>query len=231
MTLATVALNCAKQIGRVNAAGTSITDLETEIKEQIQETIRYYNRKSWAPTEFRGFQFTTAASTTWYSTVDLTSGDGDQSTSGRTSVDVNTILAINYMRTNPGASGQNEPLWRRSYQEFEKYFEGSTPTGIPTYYTVYAGQIGLWPSPSQAYTVYGSGSVKPTVPTSDSDTSVWFDQANELIEAGALKRVCVKYLRDRDRARDFETMERDQMGALSGETLLRSSSGKLKAND
>lgn len=230
MTLAAVALECAKQLGRVNAAGTSITDLEAEIKEQIAATVRYYNRKSWALTEFRGFQFTTTAGTTWYNTVDLTSGDGDQSKTLRTAVDANSLLAVSYMRANPGASGLNEPLWRISYQEFERLFEGSTPTGIPTYYTIYAGGIGVWPTPSQAYVMYGSGSVKPVVPTNDADTSVWFDQAKELIEAGTCKRVCVKYLRDSVRGRDFEVMERDQMMALSGETMKRTSSGRLRAH-
>lgn len=228
MTLATVALNCAKQIGRTNAGGTAITDLEAEIKEQIRETVRFYNRKSWALTEFRGFQFDTVASTTWYSSVDLTSGDGDQDKSSRTTVDANTILAINYMRVNTGASGLEEPLERIPYARFERLFEGSTPTGNPSHFTVYAGQIGLWSTPSEAFTIYGSGSVKAPVPSADSDSTVWFDQAGELIEAGALKRICAKYLRDNERAAVFADLERDQMTAMAGETLLRSSSGKLR---
>lgn len=231
MTLATVALSCAKQLGRVNSDGTAITDLETEIKEQIQETIRFYNRKPYHLTEFRGFTLTTAASTIWYSSVDLTTGDGDQDKTGRTTVDTNQILNIRYSRENPGSSGLNEPLTRIDYQYFERLQEGSTPQGTPTYYTFYAGQIGIWPTPDAAYELYFSGHVKPVVPTSDGANSVWFDEANEMIEAGALKRVCLKYLRDKMRAADFEPIEASAANAMAREHLLKSSTGKLRAHD
>ncbi|WP_299949076.1 hypothetical protein [uncultured Ruegeria sp.] len=231
MTLTTVALSCAKQLGRVNAAGTDITDLEAEIKEQIQETIRFYNRKPYHLTEFRGFTLDTAASTVWYSSVDLTSGDGDQSNTSRTAVDTNQILNITYSRENPGSSGLNEPLDRIPYAKFERLREGSTPQGTPTYYTYYAGQIGIWPTPDGVYELYFSGHVKPVVPTNDSDTSVWFDEANEMIEAGALKRVCLKYLRDKERAADFGIIEDGAARAMAREHLLKSSTGKLKVHD
>ena len=104
MTLATSALECAKYLSRVNAAGTAIVDLEAEIKNEIGETIKFYNRTPYALTEFRGGILTTAASTTWYSTVDLTSGDGDQDNTGRTAVDTKDILSIDYMRENPARS-------------------------------------------------------------------------------------------------------------------------------
>lgn len=230
-TLATVALACAKQLGRVDSAGTSITDLETEIKEQIGETVRYFNRQSFHLTEFRGLTLTTAASTIWYSSVDLTSGDGDQSSTGRTALDTNQILNIQYARENPGSSGLNEPLRRISYTHFERLQEGSTPQGTPTYFTYYAGQIGIWPTPDAAYTLYFSAHVKPPVPTDDADESVWFTEAQEMIEAGACKRVCLKYLRDAQRATEFAAIEEGVRKELEREYLLKSSTGRLKVND
>ena len=231
MTLATVALSCAKQLSRTNSAGTAILDLETEIKDQIAETIRYYNRQAYHLTEFRGAELTTVLGTTWYSTVDLTNGDGDQDNTARTAVDVNQIMALNYMRENPGASGLNEPMDRISYRDFERLFEGSTPNGTPTYYTVYGGQIGIWPTPDDAYTLYFSAHIKPVVPTGDTDTSVWFDEANEMIESGALKRVCLKYLRDTERAAEFAAIEDVAKRGLESEYLKKSSSGKLRVNE
>lgn len=229
MTLATSALKCAKQLSRVDAAGTTITDLEAEIKEEIGETIRFYNRQQYALTEFRGVTLTTASGTTWYSSVDMTSGDGDQDNTGRSAVDVKDILSITYMRDN--TSSIYDWMKRVDYPTFEMFFEGSTPQGDPSYFTVYAGQIGIWPTPDAAYTLYFSAHVKPTVPTADSDTSVWLDEAEEMIVAGACKRVCLKHLRDTDRAAAFAVTEGDARKGLAREYLIKSSSGKLKVHD
>lgn len=231
MTLATSALECAKYLSRVNASGTAIVDLETEIKNEIGETIKFYNRQTSHLTEFRGIVLTTVASTTWYSAVDLTSGDGDQDKTGRTTIDTNTILSIAYMRENPGSSGLNEPLARLPYTDFERLFEGSTPSGPPTYYTFYAGQIGIWPTPDAAYSIYFSATVKPVVPSDDADTSVWLDEAEELILAGAAKRVCLKHIRDTQRAQEFAAIESSALTQFNTEHVLKSSSRRLRVRD
>lgn len=227
MTLASVALDCAKYLGRVNASGTAITDLAAEIKAEIGETVRFYNREKWALTEFRGMTLTTAAGTAWYSVVNLTSGSGDQENAGRTAVDVNTILAVHYARMD--ANDLDFDLKQLSIREFEALFEGVTPSLYPNYFTLYAGQIGLWPVPDAAYQIYLNGHVKPPVPTGDGDTSVWFTEAKELIEAGACKRVCLKYLRDQERAGEFAALEASAVMQLRGEHARRTSTGRLKS--
>lgn len=227
MTLATTALSCAKKLGRTNAAGTSIEDLEDEIKAEIQETIRYYNRQKFALTEFRGVELTTVASTTWYSSVDMTNGDGDQDNTSRTAVDVNTITSIHYMRDNTGTP---EPIKRVDYPQFESWFEGNAPEGGPNYFTVYGGQIGLWPTPDAAYTIYFSAHMKAPVPSDDSDTSIWLTEAGEMIEAGACKRVCINWLRDAERAGEFAAIENAARANLAAEYTMKSSSGKIKAH-
>jgi len=228
MTLATVALDCAKRLGRVDANGTAIIDLEDEIKDSIADAIRFYNRQKWALTEFRGFEVTTVASTVWYSTVDLTSGDGDQTNASRTAVDVNTILDIHYLRVDD-SNGLDYELKRVAYKDFEELLEGVSPAIYPDVYTIYAGQIGFFPTPDAAYTIYGSGHIKPPIPTSDSDDSVWFTEAEDLIKYAALKRVCVSYLRDTERAAEFGAMETVEANALHGEFVRKTSTGRLKA--
>lgn len=225
MTLATVALNCAKQIGRANADGTAIIALGTEIKAEIAEAIRYYNRKPWALTEVRGMVLTTAADTTWYSSVDLTSGAGDQDTTSRTAVDTNTIIRVDYMRYD------DDRIEQRSYADFEHYLESTNSGGPePYYFTLYAGQIGLWPTPTSAIEIYLSGKIKAPVPTADGDESVWLTEAQELIECAALKRVCTKHLRDMDRARQFEVLERDALASFGAENMLKTGTGRIKAH-
>lgn len=230
MTLATSALEVAKYLGRVSAAGTEISDLETEIKSEIGETIRFYNRQKYALTEFRGFTLTTASGAVWYSSVDLTSGDGDQSSTDRTAVDVKDILAMTYLRENT-TSGATYDLKRLPYREFERVYEGTTANASPTYYTIYAGQVGLFPTPDAVYSIYGSGHVKPAVPTEDSDTSVWLSECEEMILAGAAKRVCLKYLRDTERAAEFAALERSAQTALTGEHVSKSATGRVRVCD
>lgn len=227
MTLADIALRCAKFLGRVDATGTAIIDLEAEIREEISETVRFYNREKWALTEFRGMVLTTAAGVTWYSSVDLTSGDGDQDKTSRTAVDVNTILSVDYARMD--VNSLDYDLKRLRIRDFEAMFEGNAPSLYPNYYTIYAGQIGLFPVPDAVYSIYLNGHVKPVVPTVDGDSSVWFDQAQELIETGTCKRVCLKYLRQPDRAAEFAAMEDAARRQLMGEHMRRSSTGKLKS--
>lgn len=230
-TLADIALVVAKQLGRANVAGTAILDLETEIKAEITNAVKQYNRKPMHLTEFRGGTLTTAAGVDWYSTVDLTAGDGDQDNTGRSAVDVNDIIKLHYVRENPGGSGLNERMTPISYEHFERLNEGSTPQGQPEFYTLYAGQIGIWPTPSGVSTLYWSGIVKPVIPTADSDESVWFDQANELIEAATARRVNANYIRDTERMTIYAASEASALRDLENEYVRKTSTGRLKAHD
>lgn len=225
-TLSDIALVVAKQLGRANAAGTAIADLEDEIKAEIGNAVKNYNRKPWHLTEFRDGEITLAAGTEWYSAIDLTSGAGDQDETGRSAVDINTIISTEYMRI--GDSNTDYELIEISHREFERYKDGSSVQGEPVYYTRFAGQIGIYPIPNAVETVYWSGTIKPPIPTDDSDTSVWFDEANELIEAGAARRVCTNYLRDDERAARYAATEALAMGALESEFVRKASTGRLR---
>lgn len=230
-TLADTALIVATQLGRVDAGGTTITDLEPQIKEEIRNTIRFYNRKPMHLTELRNGEILTVANQTWYSEASIVDAAGDQPLAGRTTLDVEDIIDIHYMRENPGATGLNEPLSEIPYPVFERLFEGSVPFGQPEYFTRYAGQIGIWPTPSGVNNLYWSGIVRPTVPQADGDTSVWIDQANEMIEAGAARRVCSKYLRNMQWANDFAQIEVLQLQNLEGEQVRKTSSGRLRVRE
>ena len=222
-TLATVALKVAKALNRVNAAGTSIIDLETEIKEEIGATIEFYNKQPWHLTEWRGFELTTAASIIWYSTVDLTAGAGDQDGASRTAVNVRDILDIRYAR-----ESTDYDLRHIHYERFEDFQEATTSSGTPTYFTTYAGQIGVYPTPDTAYTLYFSGHVKPVTPTSDGDTSIWFDEAEEMIINGAARRVHMKYTKDFEEAAVHAGLEQEEASALQSQNIRASSTGKIR---
>ena len=75
------------------------------------------------------------------------------------------------------------------------------------------------------------GAVKPVVPTEDADTSVWIDQAEEMVVAGAIKRVLLKYIRDEERAAVYVAIERDAMIQFKSELTRKTSSRRLKVNE
>lgn len=218
--LASVALTVAKMVGRADATGATILDLEDEIKDEIINAIKFYNRKPLHLLETRAGTLTTVAAQTWYTEVDTT-----------TTISVNSILDIHYMRENPGASGLNEPMREIAYNRFEQLQEGSTSSGQPEYFTRYAGSIGIWPTPGAVHTLYWSGLVKPIVPSADSDESVWFDEANELIECAAARRVCSKWLRDPERAAIYTAEEQNIYRQLRGEYVSKSTTGRIKPHE
>ena len=225
------ALIVANQLGRTNADGTVILSLENQILQEIRNTIRFYNRKPMHLTEFRGGELVTVAGQTFYNTLDVSMAAGLQRLAGRTTVDVKDVIDIDYMRENPGQSGLNEPLSEVPYDHFERMFEGAVPQGQPEYFTRYAGQIGIWPTPSGINNIYWSGIVRPTVPQVGEDESVWFDEANEMVEAGAARRVCSKYLRDEERANYFGQIEALQFQNLEAEYIRQSTTGTLGKNE
>jgi hypothetical protein len=225
--LAAVALNCARQLGRASADGLSIIANEADIKREIGETVRFYNRQPNALTEYKDMTLTTVADTTWYSALDMTTGSGDQDSSSRSTLDVNDIIRIRYIE---GPPVFNYRIDYREFADFQDWLQGTGSSGYPTNYTMYAGQIGLYPTPNDAYSITVAADVKPVVPTEDSDESVWFDRAKEMIEAGACARVCLKYLRDTERARDFAVIEEAARSQFHSEEVRKKSSGRLKAH-
>lgn len=241
-TLATIALNCAKQLGRANAAGTAIADLGPEIKAEIQQAIRNYNRKPFRLLETRLVTLTTVAGKTWYSTltfsgdsvaggVPIVGGSGTIYVGGgeTATVSVDDVLKIDYMRETQ--SSLTAGMGAVPYTRFEQLQEGTSAGGLPTLYTRYAGQIGVYPTPSAVYTIQFSALMKATIPATDTSVSVWFDEANELIEAAACARVCLKYLRDRERAQEFEAIATGAQEVLWNEYHLKSKTGRLVPHD
>lgn len=205
------------------------SDLTTEAKEELQNAIRHYARRNTWLHEHRGGTVTASAGTAWYSTIDLTAGagvdDGYSGTDPTSTTDLDQLLGIDYAKL---VLAVDWPLDLVNYRTFETLAENTTTSGTPRYITRYAGQIGLWPSPDSAYTVYISGKFKPVIPSGDSDESVWLDKYNELIECAAARRLAVKHLQDYEMAQGFAAEEREQEALLLAEGATRRTIGKLQ---
>ena len=218
-TLATIAANVANQTLR--------SDLSAEIRSEIKAAIREFNRKPWYLTEVRGGTFPTVANTEFYSSVDFTAGASYGSSTDFTSTtSAKDIVKIRYAKIEDGSLDVRLDVV--SNQEFETFREGAQSTGYPDRISLYAGQLGLWPVPSSALTVYISAVVKGAIPSSDSDGSVWFDEAQELIEAAAAKRLYAKYILDMEKALVHQEIERQQISALTGEAVRKMGTGRVR---
>jgi hypothetical protein len=204
----------------------SRSDLSTQIDREIQLAIQRYNRRvSWLH-EVRGATLATVAGQRFYTSVSLAAGAGVQDVAGRTAVSVQDIQKIEYMR-----ASDDEPLYQIHYREFEERYDVTGSIGGPEYFALYAGQIGLWPTPDAVETLTLSVVVKPVVPSSAADESVWFDQAQELIENAAASAICRKFLQDGERAQAFQVYEAAAWEDLVREGNQKMATGRLRSCD
>jgi hypothetical protein len=202
------------------------SDLNTQIDREIQLAIARYNKRATWLHEVRSFTLTSVIGQAWYSSVDLSTGAGPQDVTGRTAVDVSDIQAVHYIR-----DADYEDLRAMAYADFEKLFDTVSGGSRATYYSLYAGQIGLWPEPSAVENFAISAMVKPVVPSSASDTSVWFDQAQELIENAAASAICRKFIQDGERAQAFQAYEALAWEDLVAEGNKKMATGRLRVHE
>ena len=204
----------------------SRSDLSAQIDREIQLAITRYNRRVTWLHEVRAVTLTSVAAQAWYSSVDVSTGAGPQDVAGRTAVDVSDIQSVRYMRT-----ADYDDLKQVRYSDFERFFDTTGSAGRTAYFTLYAGQIGIWPVPAGGETFTLSVVCKPVVPSSATDTSVWFDQAQELIENAAASAICRKFLSDGERAQAFKAFEDAAWDELLAESNKKAATGRIRSCD
>lgn len=207
------------------------SDLSTEIRTEIGNAVRHYNRRASWVIERRGGEIALVAGTNWYSQIDNTAGAGVEGsptgTAPTATDDLLDLIRIIYAKLEEGAI--DWPIGVVSYREFETLLEGNTVQGTPRYITHFGGQVGVWPTPNGAHTLYLSGFYKPSVPTAGADESVWFAQYRELIENSAARRIAEKWIQDLEMAAVFRAAEHEQELLLMAEGAARSTTGHTVA--
>lgn len=250
-TLSDIVSSVADQLARY--------DLNDQITREIGLAVARYSRKLTYLTEVRGGVVFLNEDQTWYPTLSLERAAGLQDTTDRVEVPFSNVVKINHVRFadaerirafllqdgNPLLTEDGELLlvqrfmtdernWRTMtdlepihYTCFERHDSG-WPIWGPWGYCVYAGQFAVSPW-DRGSAVYVSANVKPLIPDQPDDTSVFFDEARELIEAAAAKGVCAKYIQDIERASTFGTLESQSFLDLQIETNTKASTGKIMA--
>lgn len=246
-TLNDVVSSVADQLAR--------SDLDSQITREIGNAVVRFSRKLSYMTEVRGGLVILNKDQRWYPTFRLTDAAGLQETQGRGAVPFANVISFDYVRhasidvltallteddlalllegddevalaleSIPPNNQMNE-LCRLPIGEFEEWATFIAPSYL-TGYAFYAGQFGCFPE-HQGGAIYFSGHVKPLVPEVSTDTSVFFDQARELIEAAVCKAVSAKYIMDLERAAAFGALEAELLRDIQVETNTKATTGRI----
>lgn len=146
------------------------TDLTAEIQAAIQAAISHYQKDKFFFSENQQNM----------ATVNLQPNYGLPSDFGF--IDGMTIIYSTYPIR----------LERRDWKTMQDLMVNTTfLVGQPTEYAIYGGELWFWPTPNGAYPVQLYQNFKNAPPTQDTDTSVWTDDAEELIRSRAVGDILV----------------------------------------
>jgi hypothetical protein len=158
------------------------SDLTTEIDRQINNAVRHYESTRMRWNEVRDWNVgTTSAGARYYSlTTDFLSMD--------------TLKVIR--------NGSYVSLAEKPFRWIDERDTSDAPTqGVPTYYTIYADLLRVYPTADSSMTMLGSyikRASTTTLTASSSTTWLHFRGGEELIRARAIAGVRVDRLRQRD---------------------------------
>ncbi|HYH17880.1 MAG TPA: hypothetical protein VD995_04620 [Azospirillum sp.] len=181
-------------------------DMTDEIADAIQAAIRHYQRRRFTFNEARATTIT-AAGTEYY---DLPSN----------------LIEIDVLKLADG--DRTEPLTPRDYAWMDGVSSQPSHRGEPSDYAVFAGQLRLYPIPDGVYTLAIAYVKRLPALASDSDGNAWTDDAQDLICFRALADLYGSELRDLEMAAAMETAARQILEDLTGDTLARVSTGRLR---
>lgn len=100
-------------------------------------------------------------------------------------------------------------------------YDTNNVEGDPSWYSMYGGKFIPYPRPSAAYTATLNVITAPATLSATSDTNVFTENAEALIESRAAAYICLRYTDDQDRAKVFKMLEQEALFEL------RKRSGRL----
>ncbi len=197
-------------------------DLNNQIRAEILRAIERFETQPWAFTEVLNATLTTVVGQAWYPTVAASAGLSQATFPG--DIAASRIVRVDWI----GNPADDDWLIELDFATFQRWQETDGTLGDPYHWTRYAGRIGLYPTPDAVYSLSVSGLMRPPALTNDTETSIWFDRAGELIETRAAATVAAKFLADPERARMFAEIATGAEMALIAESGRERGTGKLK---
>ncbi len=188
------------------------TDLTTQIQRSIITAIRMFQRRNFWFNE-RSFQFSTVIGQEYYGAADnaqIASSPNIQ------------ILRLQY------GGGVRWELPRQTFEQVDQLSASRDWRGVPEVFAYRGEQIRLYPIPSQVWPIDAFNIYRIPDPPSDSDSSEWFNEAEEMIRTHAKIDLLTNVIRPpslQDEVALLAVQESRAIAALNGETGFRESWG------
>lgn len=185
------------------------TNINSEIGDEVNNAIRFYDTKRVWFNERRDITFSTVAAQEEYTSAD--------------NAYIDDLIKIDGMFTTLGSGDKwimtpMDAVWRESLTP-------PNDPGRPTHYTYINRVLRLWPVPDAVYTVRVMGWYRLAALSADSDTNIWTQEASDLLRLSAKRRVLANVVQDYEMAAAVQSLEREAWDAIERETILRTGSG------
>jgi hypothetical protein len=189
-------------------------DISTQIAEAILSAVEFYSASRFAGNEARG-TITTIAGTKFYGT--------DTASPGTLPSDIAEIDQISLT-----VSGRTYALDRQPHSLIES-IDSVSLQATPRDWAWYAGQLRLYPTPNDAYTVTLSYQQILTALSADNDSNFWTNDAEQLIRCRAKRMLCMHVTGDQETANAMFVAEREALSQLKKKTNKLEASGRIRA--
>lgn len=186
------------------------------INEAVLAAIRYCERDTYYFNETRDETFATVNDQEWYGAADNAA--------------IATSVKIHELYLEDG-NQRRITLRRVSPEELEGLSDSSAARGEPYAWTYFGQRIRLYPIPGPSiYTIRMQlGPYRLATPTDDNESSVWHEEAYDLIKARAKYILAKDTLKDAALATEALNDYHDQHAALKRETSSRVGRGVIRA--
>jgi hypothetical protein len=187
------------------------TNINSEIGDEVNNAIRFYDTKRVWFNEKRDLTFSTVI--------------GQEEYTSAANADIPNLIKIDGMFTTLGSTDKwvmtpMDAVWR-------EWLTPPNDPGRPTHYTNYNRVLRLWPVPDAVYTVRVMGWYRLAALSVDADENIWTQEASDLVRMSAKRRVLANVVQDYEAAAAVQALEREAWDAVERETILRTGSGQI----
>lgn len=184
---------------------------DTEIKNHINDAIRFYRGRSWwfleGPTS-AALTSSTAASNSYVSRY-------------------TGLIQLDSLRIT--INGYKQPLEQVSFEEMENLHDGTDSTGQPYKYCLHGDRVRLWPTPNAIYTLTWSGTFEESALSADGDTNDWMTHGELVVRHRARMTFYRDVLIDLPAAASAQAAMLEAEASLTRESLRRTATRRLRA--
>ena len=188
------------------------SDLSSEIAQEVQDAIKFYEAERFWFSESRTNTFSTVAAQEFYSSADL-------------SIMPNIIKIDEAVIT---ISGNRYPLNKRDWDYMEHVAMNPSTYGQPQDFCYYGEQIRLYPIPDNVYSVRLSGVFQLATLSASADTNAWMVEGEMLIRNTAKRNLHKNRTHLSDMADEAEIQEGVALANLRAKNTLKLSSGRQR---